>query len=144
MLKLAPGHEKFLSDHWDYKIGYIPLGAIVKDGNLSRSHVLSGNVDEILATGDSFLKSYGDFKTKRSGNTVFVDGIVTHRWDDIYDFEPMKLLADGALSLEQHGRAKKYNIKSQWQQRLTGSMKIQKGRLINKKLEWEDIDGEAE
>ncbi len=112
LLKLAPGHEKRLNDHWDYKIGYLPLGAVVKDGNFSRSHLLSGNVDEILATGDSFLKSYGDFKAKRTGNTVFVDGIVTHRWDDIYDFEPMKLLADGALSLKQHGRAKNYNIKS--------------------------------
>lgn len=136
-LNLKDGETIDVKDYWDYEVGYLPKKSIVDP---SRSHILRGDLDETLSTGSSSIKSNGEFKAKRQGNTIFIDGIVNHKWQDIYDFHPMQSGGASAVSLVKAGRAKNFDITSKWKQRVTGTLQIKNGNLIQPRLIWEDIN----
>jgi peptidoglycan hydrolase-like protein with peptidoglycan-binding domain len=144
LLKLKQGQAIEIRDKWDYKVGNFPIKTIIKNTDLSRSHLLRGDLNEAVATGSSFVKSNGDFKATRQGNTIHIDGFVTHRWEDTYDFDPNQSGGAGAVTLEKAGRAKSFDIKSNWQQRVSGTIQIKDGKLINPNLKWEDINSKKE
>ncbi len=141
LLKLKPGHSINLKDNWDYEIGLLPL-KIITNLEPSRSHFLRGDLDEYLSSGTSFLKSEGNFTAKRHNNNISLEGIVTHRWEDLYDFETMKPFGAGAYALEEAGRAQNFNIHSQWQQRMNATMNLKNGKLVSRRITWQDIDEE--
>jgi hypothetical protein len=58
---------------------------------------------------------------------------------DQYDLDKNKSGGAGAVALERAGRAKSFDIKSNWQQRVSGTIQIKDGKFINPNLKWEDI-----
>ncbi|MDH5722968.1 MAG: hypothetical protein OEY94_06570 [Alphaproteobacteria bacterium] len=141
LLKLKNGEAIKIKDNWDYEAGYLPEKSVIDP---SKSHLLRGDLDEVLSTGTSFVKSGGSFNVKRKGDTIHIDGIVIHRWEDKYDFDPMQSGGAGAVALEEAGRAKSYDIKSNWKQRVTGTLQIKNGELVNPRLTWQDINFQKE
>jgi major membrane immunogen (membrane-anchored lipoprotein) len=63
---------------------------------------------------------------------------------DQYDFDPNQSGGAGAVALEKAGRAKSFDIKSNWQQRVSGTIQIKDGKLIKPNLKWEDINSKKE
>lgn len=139
-LKLQNGEAIDVKDNWDYRVGNFPIKTMIINADPSRSHLLRGDLNEAAATGTSFVKSDGNFKARRQRNTIFIDGIVTHKWEDAYDFDPMQSGGAGAFALEKARRAKSFDLKSNWQQRVTGTLQIKDGKLVNPRLTWEDIN----
>lgn len=136
ILELNDGETINVRDNWDYKVGYLPKGSILSP---SRSHLLRGDMDEALSTGTSFVKSEGDFQARRKENIVFIEGVVSHGWGDRYDFDPMQSGGGGAVALERAGRAKNFDIKSNWKQKVYGTVEIKDGKLVDPHLSWKDI-----
>ncbi len=141
LLKLEEGQKVNIRDNWDYKVGYFPDKSITDP---SRSHILRGDIDEILSTGNSSVKSEGDFQAKRQGNTILIDGVVSHKWGDRYDFDLVQSGGASATTLEKAGRAKSFDIESKWDQRVTGTVQIKDGKLVNPRLTWKDINPKKE
>ncbi len=140
LLNMKEDEVMEVKDNWDYKVGNFPIKTMIRNADLSRSHLLKGDLDEALATGTSSVKSGGDFKVKRKGNTILIDGTVTHQWTDKYNFDPLQSGGGGATILEKEGRAKSFDINSQWQQKVTGTVQIKGGELVNPRLTWEDAE----
>jgi hypothetical protein len=138
--KLKNGESVNIQDHWDYKVGNFPVKEMIKNLDISRSHILRGDIDEALATGTSAIKSDGNFNAKRQGNQIIISGVVDHKWEDKYDFDPMQSGGAGAVTLEKSEQARKFDIKSNWQQNVTGVIQIKNGKLANPRIEWKDID----
>ena len=106
-----------------------------KVGNLAR-----GEIDELFATGSSKLVSEAKhgFRATRHGDKISLEGIVTHSWNDDYDFHGGPFSRDAEVARDLGG-AKEFNVKSSWPQRMKAELEIDGGELILKSVEWQDI-----
>ena len=66
--------------------------------------------------------------------------MVIHDFGDRYDFNPGQPYASEPNLLERKGMARSYDRTSLWKRRLTGTIKIDNGRLYGPHFEWEDIN----
>ena len=112
-----------------------------EDGNPDTAASTVGKMaDFFFAFGRTKVRSEADLTATRKGNMVFFEGTVTHEWDDNYDFQPMQDLADGAIALQDGGRAKPFRFGANWTQRVQGTAEIRNGKLTNPKAQWTDIE----
>ena len=82
-----------------------------------------------LAVGTSTIESHGDFTLVRNGNTVTIEGNVRNNWWDVYDWDPQKssyygVSQDDANFLQEHGGAKNFDMKSEWNQIIYGEIEF--------------------
>ncbi len=107
----------------------------------TRDNLKAGEIDEALATGTSQFSSKvkDGFSAIRRGDTIIIQGEVTHEWDDPYDFHGGP---DGPIAAvaRDHGNATEYQNMASWRQRMKGMFKVKNGKLIPQGFEWEDID----
>ncbi|MFC6855034.1 hypothetical protein ACFQHZ_05490 [Marivibrio halodurans] len=105
-------------------------------------HMVSGEMDEALAFGTSNFKSTDDngFVATRKGDRITVAGIVTHEWDDPYDFHGEESPYPVMNALRDDGRAAEYHNKSSWRQEMTATIKIKNGELEIDSVAWRDLD----
>jgi len=130
---LREGESKDISDHWD---NALKPDEYKKDA----LQAPQDTADLLLGTGHGTLYSKGDFKARREGNVIHIEGNVGHQLQDEYDFHAGKFLADGALELEKGGRAKSYKADSPfWYRHVQGTIPIgTDGRLGKPILTWKD------
>lgn len=104
-------------------------------------HLRKGDIDEYLATGDSAVISTAEngFTATRKGGRITVEGVVTHTWDDPYDFHggSDSRLAEDARD---NGQAREYNLKSRWQEKMTATYRIEGKNLTLQSQDWVDIN----
>jgi hypothetical protein len=108
-----------ISDRWERQITYNNAGF---------------SFEELFyASGDSTLSSRGSFTITISGKEVRVKGLVTHNWHDKYDWHVgwqaevpgFGSIPDAALKkLQDHGKAREYELKCKWNHRLDTSFNI--------------------
>ena len=105
--------------------------------------------DLFYGSGNSELSSSGYFKLTRRGNTIYVEGVVEHRWNDTYDWHKglvawipvLGTLKDAdAKKLEDAGRAKGFKMESVWTQRVTGTVQIVNGQFTNVRMTWSEFE----
>lgn len=99
---------------------------------------LGNETDFVLAFGRTKLNSEADFTAARQGNTIHIQGIVTHKWEDTYNFEKGQIGAAGAHRLEKEMGAKPFPMGAAWQQNFSGTVSIKNGVLSNPKITWTD------
>jgi hypothetical protein len=140
MRSLKDGEDYTDKDHWDQDMSG---NAVLRSaaGNFG-----SGGVDSALSFGQQKFTSTSEFTATRKGDTIDIEGIVTHDGSEDYDFHDGRSGdALGAKDLQDAGMGTKFNINRQWQQRFTGTVKVLndiKGELTLGKPEftWQDVD----
>jgi hypothetical protein len=107
--------------------------------NSTWDHTKNLKLDDALAYGSEKIssKAYDGFTAKREGDTITIEGTVTHEWGDDYDFHggSSSLLPEAARD---HGSAREYRNSATWQQDLTAKFKIKGGELIPESFDWTD------
>lgn len=67
-------------------------------------------------------------------------GLVTHRWDDTYDFtkpnDSLSVLANRAAD----GDAAVYQNRAAWQQQMTATFRVGDEDLRLQSIDWRDVD----
>jgi hypothetical protein len=102
--------------------------------------VTLGDKNFAFAHGQTKVRSDGMFVAKREGDTIRIEGIVTHSWDDKYDFDRGQPGGAEAKILEGNGQAKEFKMKSAWRQQVSGTVDIVNGKLTNPRFKWTDLD----
>ncbi len=104
--------------------------------------LLRGNLDEALASGDTQFssKTYKGFTAKREENRIIMTGIVTHEWEDDYDFHREEVSSAVAETARDHGGAKEFKVQSSWNQRVTAEFIVVNGDLVLRSIDWTDVD----
>ncbi len=117
-------------DNWDIDRKNVPviLDTIGRDRNFA------------LAFGETKVKANGEFKATRHGDRIEITGIVTHDWDDKYDFHNIQPGAAEARVLEPAGEAAPFKMGAKWQRKMTATVEIRNGKLMNPKVTWTEID----
>ena len=71
------------------------------------------------------MTSSGEFKLRRKGDRIFVEGRITHVWsDDGYNFNRNAPFHDESLVLERHKKAKPFPWKAEWLEVFTGELEV--------------------
>jgi hypothetical protein len=96
--------------------------------------------DYALAFGRLGLKSNGNFTATRRGDEIHIEGIVDHHFKDPYDFNPGGPYSSDPNLLERHGKAKSFDRRALWSRRVTGTIRMENGRLGDPQFTWQDID----
>ena len=97
--------------------------------------------DEALAYGSSQFNSVAEkgLKATRNGDTITVTGIVTHRWEDRYDFHGSDDYYGLMNTLRDAGRAAEFNSSTSWQQEMTATIRIENGKMRLDSVDWRDL-----
>lgn len=82
------------------------------------------------------MQSKGEFTARRQGSAIFIEGIITHKYADTYDFLPGQPGAEGALTLQRYRGAKPFRTEAEWQQRVRATVQYRNGRLFRPQVEW--------
>lgn len=127
---LKDGESRKIKDNWSAAYDN-PLSKYIRGGY---------NLDFDLAFGNTSLRSDGEFTVTRRGDTIYVEGVATHKLKDPYDFDAGGSYGDDALWLERQGMAKRFDRTAEWKRRLTGTIELKNGRLQRPRFVWEDID----
>lgn len=131
LASLKDGETTKIED--DFKVDYGP-------GSFLGQALDSSTTDFAAAFGRLGFKSEGEFNATRRGDVIEIEGIVQHGFGDRYDFNPGQPYASEPNLLERKGNAKSYDRTSSWQRRVTGTIRIDNGRLYSPRFTWEDID----
>ncbi len=84
---------------------------------------LSGSIG--FGVGGTNLTSSGEFKLRRKGDRIFVEGRITHVWsDDGYNFNKNAAFHYESLVLERHKKAKPFSWKAEWLEVFTGELEV--------------------
>lgn len=136
LTNIKEGETKVFVDHWDLEYGL----------RENLVHGLKGENDFVLAFGRFELKSVGYLFATRKANRLEIEGMITHSFDEPFDFNidseerPLaRLLEEGQL-LERYGRGKSFPVKGKWYQKVSGSVEIRNGDLVNPRMQVTDID----
>ncbi|MGP1255531.1 MAG: hypothetical protein ACTS10_14015 [Kiloniellales bacterium] len=125
---LQEGEECVIKDGYDYernKLDSLGLGLFYYVEEQLPRVERSEELDEILSFGSHEVKSTVIFTARRNGETIEIEGTITHDASDDYDFEkdtPGHLV--GARRLQEIGRATPYRIESVWRQKVQGRVRI--------------------
>jgi hypothetical protein len=92
------------------------------------------SIEELFfAIGNSYIKTGGNFTAIVDGENITVSGIVTHMWQDKYDFhDGLGVLIPGfgyipdadMKKLATKGKAREYRLESIWHQSLSAKFKV--------------------
>jgi hypothetical protein len=78
-----------------------------------------------FGVGGTNMTSSGEFKLRRKGDRIFVEGRITHVWsDDGYNFNENAPFHDESLVLERHKKAKPFPWKAEWLEIFTGELEV--------------------
>jgi hypothetical protein len=99
---------------------------------------LGNDTDFALAFGRMKLRGDAEFTATRKGKTIHIQGSVTHKWEDTYDFEKGQVGAAGSLRLEKEMGAKPFPIRASWKQNFSGTVTLKNGELSNPNITWTD------
>lgn len=91
------------------------------------------------AFGRAKVRSQGDFRARRTGDTIRIEGVVTHGWHDDYDFHDGQPGSRSARVLERNRKAHPFQMGAEWRQGVTATVKIKNGRLSTESIEWRDL-----
>jgi hypothetical protein len=116
---------KLAKDHWDRDF-------------TTQGLAIGGELNFALATGHSKFKTEGEYRATRKGDVIYIEGTATHAWKDRYDFHGKDDLGGDAKRLQDAGRGKPFDIKSEWRQHLKGTIRIENGNLSDPKFQWTD------
>ena len=103
---------------------------------------LGKETDFALAFGRTKLRGDAKFTATRKGDTIHIEGSITHNWKDTYDFEKGQVAAGGAHRLEKEKGAMPFDMGATWKQNFSGTVEINNGVLSNPQITWTDIDSE--
>lgn len=120
LLRLKDGQSVTFKDNWD--VAYKPW-------NFAGQALNPDTRDYAAAFGRLALESEGKFTATRRGERIHLEGIITHRFDDPYDFHEGQPYSSEPLLLEKYGRAKPFNRKGAWNRRIKGSIRTDNGGL---------------
>jgi hypothetical protein len=108
--------------------------------------ILDQDKDFLAGAGRSKFVSTGRFTAHRKGETIIVTGVITHDWNDLYNFDknawPQGFNHRGWI-LQQSGRGKIFRFGATWRQRMTVRIEFKDGKPIFREPEWEELDGPA-
>jgi hypothetical protein len=130
LTSLKEGETSELEDHWVYRYG--PVG--------SAKNLVGGEADFYFAFGQTYVTSKARFEATRRGHTIYIEGEVSHSWDDKYDFEEDQPGGAGALMLQEHRGAAPFQFGARWRRKVSGTVDIRDGRLTHPKFQWTDVD----
>lgn len=125
---LKPGETRSFTDHWD------------------RMLTADTTTELYYASGTSTIRSTGNFQLKRNGDTVEITGTVNHHWFDPYDWHAglaayipgFGSISDAdALLLQQHRDAKSFDMESDWQQTVTGTVTVRDWWFDSAEFTWD-------
>jgi hypothetical protein len=138
LIELPDGETIKFETHWDNDIGSMGLEiSALMDGINLENQMDPSEVESILSIGRANVDSFGTFTVSRTGDRLNVDGVVTHRLTDTYDFNPGNPLTVGPRSLAEHGVAREFKIFSEWQEQISGHIDRRPGQHRNgRDLEW--------
>jgi hypothetical protein len=132
LAKLKDGQTIELKD--DFKVDYGP-------GSFVLQALDPDTTDFATSFGRFGLRSDAPkIKATRRGDTIEIEAMVNHHFDDRYDFNPGQPYASEPNLLERKGKARSYDRKASWNRHLTGTIRIDNGRLHSPKFKWEDVD----
>jgi len=132
--RMKDGESKDLGqDYWEVEY----------DSGDTLVNMVRGGLDLALGAGRIETKFEGSFKATRKGDRVEITGNVRLTLDDLFNFQPGGLGADGALILEEYGRVKQFNLESEWQQTVRGVIKLKDGKPVDASFDWTDEPSEA-
>jgi len=89
--------------------------------------------DHRLLLGNGFIRATGNFTFSRKGSTIEINGVIENRIRDPFDFTKgrvtrflpgVEVRHDDMIRLEQHGRAKRFMVRSTWRRRIEGRLRI--------------------
>jgi hypothetical protein len=126
LINLGPPIQ--FEDHWVRKFDVVSA-AKKRDFNF------------VLGSGRGSLRSRGKFSAHREGEAVIVTGVVTHVWDDDYNFDKNALpegLNQRGWILQQSGRGQVFPFGSTWRQRMTVRIEFKNGEPFISETIWED------
>src|SRR5690554_4587886 len=131
--ELEDGETRVFTDYWDSQ------------------QTASIFTELYYASGTFTITSTGDFILSRYGNKVIIEGKVSHRWWDPYDWHPglgafipgFGAVSDrDALLLQEYRGAKPFMMESIWEQNLNAEIISRKLWFDSKKFNWSDKFGE--
>ena len=131
--ELEDGETRVFTDYWDSQ------------------QTASIFTELYYASGTFTITSTGDFILSRDGNKVIIEGKVSHRWWDPYDWHPglgafipgFGAVSDrDALLLQEYRGAKPFMMESIWEQNLNAEIISRKLWFDSKKFNWSDKFGE--
>lgn len=111
--EMKDGETREFTDYWDRAFMAFPISELY------------------YASGTSQLTSKGTFELSKTGDKVTVRGHVDHRWHDDYNWNKGalaevpgfgKVSDDDALLLKQYRGAKDFEMVTEWQQTVTGTI----------------------
>lgn len=130
-LKLDAGEQSSFNDYWDRTFTALPTTELY------------------YASGTSTVTSTGEFTLSRNGSIVIIEGTVTHRWHDPYDWHAgLGALIPGsgfisdadALLLQQHRGAASFDMEATWTQTLEGTYTIDSFMYFDdSEYDWSEI-----
>lgn len=91
-----------------------------------------------LAFGRSTMNSKLNLVARREGDTIYIEGTVTHNWDDRYNFADGQPGATDAKNLSRAGKAEEFRFGAGWTQKVSGTVQIENGELTNPQITWTD------
>jgi len=89
--------------------------------------------DHRLLLGNGYIRAKGNSSFSRKGSIIEVNGVIENRIRDPFDFEKgrvtrflpgIEVRHDDMIRLEQHGRAKRFMVRSTWRRRIKGRLRI--------------------
>jgi len=127
---MKDGDRIEFSDHW--KIDR-EEGSFLKD-------MLGQDRDFAFAFGRTSILANGEFDAVRRGIRIMIEGIVTHEWDDDYNFDDRQPGKAEARVLEPAGEAAPFKMGAKWRQKIRAVVEIRNGKLTIPKVTWIEID----
>ncbi len=85
----------------------------------------SDELDDVLAFGANKVATDVEFEMRREGDTIYVEGRITHKLRDLYDFGrfgPGEWV--GARDLQEAGRGTPFFVEGEWTQSVKGTVRI--------------------
>lgn len=101
--------------------------------------VFHGDTKQSLADGSAKLRSTGTVRATRKGNMVYLDGVVDHQVNDVYDFNKDDHEYSYYRKKAETGKAKPYGTHASKLERLKGRILVQGGKIAGYKFDWEPV-----
>ena len=117
----------------------VPGGADYWDKDISPAEGLRHfDGDQGLGMGRVKFRSTGSLKATRKGDRVFVEGLVDHRFNDVYDFNDEDKAFSGAQNIP---GAKPFGIYGSKLEKLKGEVLLERGKIKDHKFKWNSVAG---
>lgn len=139
LLATKDGESLQRNSYWESRFKYPDDAEMAAGALLSPTDWITPDADLAGSAGRAHLKSAGEFKFDRRGDQIDFEGLVDHIYADRYNYESGdyfrkpsiwanvqggRFKGDDGRLMAVHGRAKDFNIGSQWSQRVKGTLRV--------------------